>query len=662
MILAGSQPRVLFPRHFRTRPPTTTITPATITPVTMPSNRTKAVRFAGVGPLVCLVAALAGCSENRSTSETVAKKDLGPSGSYAVSLAPNSLSLGRDEFASSSACQECHAEEYSTWHDSYHRTMTQWATPESVLAPFDTTLESRGRTYQLERRGDEFWVTMLEPELDRMISARGVAQNHIANLPTRAQKVVLTTGSHIAQTYWVETENSIQHLPWMYHIEQQQWIPNEDSFLFPPTDQRFFYDWNALCAKCHSVAPMPGRTADGGYDTTIAELGIACEACHGPGEAHIQYQRSLKDTSLAQANALVSQDPIINPATLPHDLSSQVCAQCHSNYREADFADWIVRGTDFRPGQNLEQQVTMHRFGLQETKEDYADGHWHDGTARTGGDEYLGMVQSECYTQGELSCLSCHSLHNYDSTTDQMIPHQDANESCLQCHETMRTEVTAHTHHTAQSSGSLCVNCHMPHISYALFKGIRSHRIDSPNATVSSATGRPNACNLCHLDQSLEWTAKQLTSWYNQPELESKADAPPLSSVIELALSGDAAQRVIAAWNLGWQPATDISGDRWQAPILAQLLDDPYSVVRYVAYLSIQKMPGFEDFAYDFLGPSTERQAAIERAVEVWRLQGETAARAENARLLLNPNGQLDEELLRKLVEQRDNRPIVIAE
>ena len=119
---------------------------------------------------------------------------------------------------------------------------------------------------------------------------------------------------------------------------------------------------------------------------------------------------------------------------------------------------------------------------------------------------------------------------------------------------------------------------------------------------------------------------------------------------------------MIAAWNLGWQPATDISGDRWQAPILAQLLDDPYSVVRYVAYLSIQKMPGFEDFAYDFLGPSTERQAAIERAVEVWRLQGETAARAENARLLLNPNGQLDEELLRKLVEQRDNRPIVIAE
>ena len=105
----------------------------------------------------------------------------------------------------------------------------------------------------------------------------------------------------------------------------------------------------------------------------------------------------------------------------------------------------------------------------------------------------------------------------------------------------------------------------MPHTSYALFKGIRSHRIDSPDATVSSTTGRPNACNLCHLDQNLDWTAEHLTSWYGQPELESKTDDAGISSAIQLALSGDAAQRVIAAWNLGWQPATNISGDEGAA-------------------------------------------------------------------------------------------------
>lgn len=153
-----------------------------------------------------------------------------------------------------------------------------------------------------------------------------------------------------------------------------------------------------------------------------------------------------------------------------------------------------------------------------------------------------------------------------------------------------------------------------------------------------------------------------MTSWYNQPELESKTDDTGISSAIQLALSGDAAQRVIAAWNLGWQPATNISGDQWQAPILAQLLDDPYSVVRYVAYLSLQKMPGFVDFDYDFLEASPERRKAIAQALEIWKMQGETAVRAENARLLLNQNGQLDEELLQKLVEKRDDRPIVIAE
>ena len=349
-------------------------------------------------------------------------------------------------------------------------------------------------------------------------------------------------------------------------IEEKKWIPAEDSFLFPPTDQRFFYDWNALCAKCHSVAAKPGLEEDGSYSTQVAELGIACESCHGPGEPHIAFQRSRQDRTMGkEERELPARDPIVNPEKLSHDLSSQICAQCHSNYREADFEKWLAAGSDYLPGQDLETQVTMHRFGLKETQTDYADGHWMDGTARTGGDEYLGMIQSPCYTQGELSCLSCHSLHNYASPIDQMIPHSDENESCLKCHESMRNDIGRHTHHEEDSSGSLCINCHMPHTSYALFKGIRSHRIVSPNATESAKSGRPNACNLCHLDQTLAWTANHLEDWYQQPIPDLHPQQEAVSSTLRHALRGDAAQRVIAAWNLGWQPATEISKTDWQA-------------------------------------------------------------------------------------------------
>ena len=39
------------------------------------------------------------------------------------------------DFATSSACKACHPREYGTWFGSYHRTMTQVATPETALAP-----------------------------------------------------------------------------------------------------------------------------------------------------------------------------------------------------------------------------------------------------------------------------------------------------------------------------------------------------------------------------------------------------------------------------------------------------------------------------------------------------------------------------------------------
>jgi hypothetical protein len=41
-----------------------------------------------------------------------------------------------DGYVSSRACRECHADQYASWHDSYHRTMTQRATPESVFGDF----------------------------------------------------------------------------------------------------------------------------------------------------------------------------------------------------------------------------------------------------------------------------------------------------------------------------------------------------------------------------------------------------------------------------------------------------------------------------------------------------------------------------------------------
>ncbi|HLM71489.1 MAG TPA: hypothetical protein VK459_02315 [Polyangiaceae bacterium] len=61
---------------------------------------------------------------------------------------------------------------------------------------------------------------------------------------------------------------------------------------------------------------------------------------------------------------------------------------------------------------------------------------------------------------------------------------------------TDRDDVAAHaaehSHHPEGSAGSECYNCHMPYTSSALLKGIRSHRVDSPDIAKSIAIGMPN--------------------------------------------------------------------------------------------------------------------------------------------------------------------------
>jgi predicted CXXCH cytochrome family protein len=589
-----------------------------------------------------------------------APQPLGPTASSGGEPPP--IQIGRDEYVSSRACVKCHAEQHKTWHNSYHRTMTQVASPQSVVPSFDNVhLESRGRSYDLQRRGDEFWVTMTEPQMENQRQIQVPEKGRPAMpLPRKAQRVVLTTGSHVAQTYWVAVANELWQVPWVYHIEEQRWIPDDDSFLIPPDTDYLYHEWNTNCVKCHTSAPIPNQTDQVIERTQVAELGIACEACHGPGQGHVRF-RERRSAEPGSTPPRREDDPIINPARCDPLLASQICAQCHSSHSEADREDWLVHGSRYRPGEPLEAKVRMHLPGSPEAKGAYGNGYWNDGTCRTGGDEYLGLIASKCHEGGKLSCLSCHSMHGYESSTDQLKPRMSGNQACLQCHDQMRENISQHTHHGERSSGSDCMNCHMPHITYALFKGIRSHRIDSPSAAVTAATGRPTACNLCHLDKPLGWTAEKLTQWYGQPAVELSEQQQSTSSVVTMALQGDAVDRVIAAWHLGWEPARQASREDWEAPFLAYLLDDPYSVVRYVSYRSLKKLPGYQGFVYDFTTPNGARQKAKTQALEMWKSQTHLPFGDSAPALLLDDQGQLNasaEELYRK----RDNRRMKILE
>ncbi len=587
-------------------------------------------------------------------------------------------------YVSSERCAACHADQHASWKTTYHRTMTQLALPGNVIGAFDgQTVSSNGLNYRVYREGDAFWAEMPNPDEMEAIVQRG-KRGKLEDIPRVKRRVLMTTGSHHYQTYWVEStlpfrERLMQTLPLIYLKADQRWIPREAAFMVPPEDNiRFMTQWNHHCITCHSTGGVPGLNQQTGQlESRVGELGISCEACHGPGEAHVRHQEGLAAAAAAISNPDRAPDTtIVNPLRLDHVRASEICGQCHGVFipRSAeDGMDYALHGIQYRPGGDLHKT----RLYIQHPREgnsaaDWANYYrnesflrerwWEDGTILAGGREYTAMRESGCFQRGEMSCLSCHSMHDAPPA-DQLKQDLLGSAACTQCHDQPKytTDVGQHTFHQSNSDGSNCLNCHMPYKAYGLLSGIRAHEMAPPDIGASVKQGVPNACNLCHLDKSLDWTQRQMHAWYGQPELALDEEQKTTSAAATWLLKGDAPRRIITAWHLGWQPAQQASDVDWMAPYAARLLDDPYGVNRYVAAHSLRTLPGYANCNYDFLATQPDQATAVKQAMEIWNRQtrAESPIRKE---VLLDASGKLDEARFNALYSKRDNRPSAIKE
>jgi hypothetical protein len=519
---------------------------------------------------------------------------------------PGPIAQGGEGFATSGACRSCHPAEYSSWHASFHRRMTQPARLTNVAAPElrhagRLRVEATGRTVELFGRNDELWARLPDPELTSAASGNDYERVFRA-APMRDVRVQLLTGSHHHQAFWVAGARGgeLRSFPAVYSIDQAELLPRRDTFLNPPDAPERAVRWNSNCVQCHAVAGAPRHDPESDrFATSAAELGIACEACHGEAAAHVrEMQNPLRRYEAHARGAAISAT---NPAKLSGQRASEVCARCHSYFFPKDEAGWWQDGfgKSYRPGDDLSRaQLLLSPEALAEPGApalgaDVDSLFYRDGTVRIGGREHNGLVRSPCFEKGhgarQLSCLSCHSMHRGDPN-DQLDPEKLGNTACTSCHEALTSGVSAHTRHAPTSAGSVCYNCHMPHTSYALLGAIRSHRVDSP-AFDWRTRDRPNACNLCHLDRSEAWAAAQTAAWFGQKprfdlDREREWDAP---AGAVFALSGDAAVRAITAAALG-----RVEADRAATALRQQLLDelsrDEYAAVRFIARRSRREL------------------------------------------------------------------------
>jgi len=599
-----------------------------------------------------------------------ASTDYGPRERAQTPITDQPIEVNYEGYVSSDACQACHPREYGTWHDSYHRTMTQVASPEAIAGPWDgVEIHARGVDYKLERIGDEFWVEMDDLEH----RGEGLA-------PRVKRRIVQTTGSHASQFYWYASGDGrrLSLLLIFYRLlGEDRWGPLDGCCITPPQSGQESGSgrWNRVCNRCHAthVAPRLGVSEEGFYDkwdTHVTELGIACEACHGPGGEHAESHRH-PFARYAAHDGGTGSGKIVDPQDLDHERSAEVCGQCHGIFGFHDHETrhaWREGGFAFRPGDNLHDSRLLLTEG---------DGQfWSDGMIRVSGREYNGLARTPCFIDGQMSCLSCHVMHQAaddprpreEWADDQLHPGMRGNIACTQCHGEFEDEafLEAHTHHEGGSTGSNCYNCHMPYTTYGLLKGIRSHEISNPDVAVSVETGRPNACNQCHLDETLDWAASKLEDWYGTPKPRLTRDQREIAASILMSLRGDAGQRALMAWSFGWEEARLASGTDWIVPHVAALMKDPYHAVRYIAHRSGQDLPAARGVTYDYMMSRPERDVVVNQILQQWVQRYVSKGGRRAPALLLDGAKDFDpnrlQQRLNKLLLERDNSNVTLNE
>lgn len=175
--------------------------------------------------------------------------------------------------------------------------------------------------------------------------------------------------------------------------------------------RRMFLDEVPRCFGCHATA----ASTDGQFDTSHLMPGVTCEACHGPGAAHVAQMSMGSDPSATL---------IFNPSHLNAVDSVDYCGACHRTSADVALLGVVGIVTLRFPAYRLERSPCWGK----------------EGDAR-------------------LTCTACHDPHT--NLVHQPTAYDD---KCLQCHAGRDTSKAGTRNHppACRVGRSGCVECHMP--------------------------------------------------------------------------------------------------------------------------------------------------------------------------------------------------------
>lgn len=491
------------------------------------------------------------------------------------------VALADDTYVGSSSCAGCHSEQYQQWQDSHHYQAMQLASPASVAGDFDNRVfkhfdvESRffvrDGKYFVHTQGEDGQYG--EYQIDYTFGVE----------PLQQYLVKFSNGRYQALTIaWDNRPEEGGGQRW-FHLYPQQ--ADQPDGLLHWTGS--YFNWNLRCAECHSTGLQKNYSLEtNGYKTQWQEINVACEACHGPGAGHLDWNDSGRSMDVAHKGfkADISrsgswQFTKQNTAALSgrvEDRQLDVCAGCHARRS-------ILGVPDI--GDEFDQS---HRLSLLTPELYYPDGQIRDEVY-----VYGSFLQSKMHSQGVV-CSDCHNPHSG-------VVYDQGNGLCTSCHKAEVFDRSEHHQHKVGSTGAACKNCHMPETTYMVVDPRRDHSLRIPDPKISLDFGTPNACTQCHSDKTGEWAVSHLS-----PQSGSSVGHPYVEAFDKAGRAAVGADRDLASVALDKAlpaivratAAELLRGYSGQLTltVAAQLIYDEYPLVRRAAVGLMELVPPLQRF------------------------------------------------------------------
>ncbi len=388
-------------------------------------------------------------------------------------------------YAGSDACASCHRGPFDDWLRTFHNlsmreTDREGAAGEAVVG--DANGNGQDDFRDGLDLGTDLDFAVYGGNAPRLLFAAGEEYPHKVQVGAAVYDVWRTIGGNGLwhQRYLTRLSTGVYVLPVEYDEVEDDWKPYDPGTWYDGGNAPRFADVAAAaagidrghsfdlnCAGCHATGfEIAFDGASGHYASGYEELTVGCEACHGPGQAHVD--------SLGNPGLILNPEGDLLDGSVNGILAADlVCGRCHvkgaggipAGGAHPTGYPWLTGNSTFPPGNtNLADyyEVTSDPADFWRYKDNYMG--FGPSPGNPADDSFLAVRHAELqypdFVAGvhgprqpwSPTCFSCHDPHSRD------VAHQ--------IRGTIVENATTFTGVTTENN-KLCLACHNGHGDWA---------------------------------------------------------------------------------------------------------------------------------------------------------------------------------------------------